>query len=58
MGRFCNFSATFYLSKVIRLFRFACKMPFEIIGEGKFLVKKFFITEASKRPFLGSIRIV
>jgi hypothetical protein len=31
-----NFWAIFHLSKVIRLFRFACKMPFESFGEGVF----------------------
>jgi hypothetical protein len=40
-------------SKVIRLFRFACKMPFEIFGEGIFPVKKFFIDETPKGTSLG-----
>jgi hypothetical protein len=46
-SRFCigllwNFSIIFYLSKVIRLFRFACKVPFENFGEGIFPREKFF----------------
>jgi hypothetical protein len=48
-----NFSAIFYLSKVIRLFRFARKMPFEIFGEGIFPVKKNFIDETPTGPSLG-----
>jgi hypothetical protein len=35
-----EFSALFHLSKVIRLFRFACKMPFEIFYEGISSIKK------------------
>jgi hypothetical protein len=57
-GRFWNFSIIFYLSKVIRLFRFACKMPFENFGEGISPVKIFFIDETPKRHFLGAIRVV
>jgi hypothetical protein len=34
----------FYLSKVIRLFRFACKMPFENFGEGIFPREKIFLS--------------
>jgi hypothetical protein len=45
-----DFSAIFYLSKVIRLFRFACKMPFEIFGEGIFPYEKIF---SSTRPPKG-----
>jgi hypothetical protein len=33
IDRFWIFSAVFYLSKVIRLFQFSYKMPFEIFGE-------------------------
>jgi hypothetical protein len=53
IGRLWNFSAIFYLSKVIRLFRSACKMPFEIFGEGIFPVKKIFIDEIPTGPSLG-----
>jgi hypothetical protein len=42
IGRFWKFSIIFYLSKVIRLFRFACKMPFENFGEGIFPRNFFF----------------
>jgi hypothetical protein len=59
LGRLRNFSAIFYLSKVIRLFRFACKMLFENFWEGIFLREIiFFIDETPKRHFLGSIRVV
>jgi hypothetical protein len=51
IGRFWNFSIIFYLSKVIRLFRFACKMPFENFGEGIFPREKFF---SSMRPPKGT----
>jgi hypothetical protein len=51
IGRFWNFSIIFYLSKVIRLFRFACKMPFENFGEGIFRREKFF---SSMRPPKGT----
>jgi hypothetical protein len=47
IGRFWNFSIIFYLSKIIGLFRFACKMPFENFGEGIFPREKFF---SSMRP--------
>jgi hypothetical protein len=57
--RFWNFSIIFYLSKVIRLFRCACKMPFENFGEGIFpCEKKFFIDETPTRHFLRAIRVV
>jgi hypothetical protein len=59
IGRFWNFSIIFYLSKVIRLFRFACKMPFENFGEGIVPREKMFlIVKTRKRHFLGAIRIV
>jgi hypothetical protein len=51
-----DFSAIFYLSKVIRLFRFACKMPFEIFGEEIFPVKNFFIDETPKGPCFSNPR--
>jgi hypothetical protein len=51
IGRFWNFSIIFYLSKVIRLFRFACKMPFENFGEGIFPREKNF---SSMRPPKGT----
>jgi hypothetical protein len=51
-----EFSAIYYLSKVIRLFRFACKMPFEIFGEGIFPVKKFFIDEIQQSLLLVNPR--
>jgi hypothetical protein len=41
----------FYMSKVIRLFRFACKMPFEIFGEGTIPRENFF---SSMRPRKGT----
>jgi hypothetical protein len=50
-GRFWSFSIIFYLSKVIRFFRFACKMPFENFGERIFFRKKFF---SSTRPPKGA----
>jgi hypothetical protein len=54
IGRFWNFSIIFYLSKVIRLFRFACKMPFEIFGEGIFPREKNFSSmRPPKGPSLG-----
>jgi hypothetical protein len=56
--RLWNFSIIFYLSKIIRLFRFACKMPFENFGEGYSPWKIFFIDETPKRHFLGSILVV
>jgi hypothetical protein len=51
IGRFWNFSIIFYLSKVIRLFRFACKMPFDNFGEGIFPREKCF---SSMRPPKGT----
>jgi hypothetical protein len=48
IGRLWNFSAIFYLSNVIQLFRFACKIPFEIFGKGHYPMKKFFIDETQK----------
>jgi hypothetical protein len=41
-GRLWNSPIIYYLSKVIQLFRFACKMPFEIFEEGIFPVRKNF----------------
>jgi hypothetical protein len=51
IGQFWNFSIIFYLSKVIRLFRFAYKMPFENFGEGIFPRENFF---SSTRPPKGT----
>jgi hypothetical protein len=51
IDRFWNFSIIFYLSKVIRLFRFACKMPFENFGERIFRHEKTF---SSMRPPNGA----
>jgi hypothetical protein len=42
IGRFWNFASISHGSKVIRLFRFACKMPFENSGEGVLPWKKIF----------------
>jgi hypothetical protein len=44
-----EFLIIFYLSKVIRLFRFACKMPFENFGEGIFLREKFFFIDETPK---------
>jgi hypothetical protein len=41
IGRFWNFSISFYLSKGIQL-QFACRMLFEILGKGYCPVKNFF----------------
>jgi hypothetical protein len=45
IGRLRNFLATFYLSEVIGLFRFACKMRFQIFWKGYSPMKFFFIDE-------------
>jgi hypothetical protein len=42
IGRFGIFSIIFYLSKVIRLFRFGVKCLLKILGKGYFAVKNFF----------------
>jgi hypothetical protein len=52
VGRFWNFSTIFYLSKVIRHCRFACKMLFENFGEGIFPVKYFSSMKPPKGTFL------
>jgi hypothetical protein len=53
------FSIIFYLSKVIRLLRFACKMPFENFGEVIFPREKIFFTdEIPKMHFLGACKSV
>jgi hypothetical protein len=51
IGRFWKFSIIFYLSKDIRLLRFACKMPFENFGEGIFHRQKIV---SSMRPRKGT----
>jgi hypothetical protein len=42
IGRFWNFASISHRSKVMRLFRFACKMPFENSGEGVLPTENFF----------------
>jgi hypothetical protein len=51
IGLFWNFSIIFYLSKVMRLFRFAFKIPFENFWEGIFSREKFL---SSMRPPKGT----
>jgi hypothetical protein len=51
IGRFWNFASISHRSKVIRLFRFACKMPSENSGEGVLPTEKFF---SSMRPPKGT----
>jgi hypothetical protein len=55
---FWNFASISHRSKVIRLFRFACKMPFENSGEGVLPLKKNFIDETPKRHFLVANDVV
>jgi hypothetical protein len=47
-----EFSAIFHRSKVIRLFEFACKMPFEIFGKVQ-SPEKFLLDETPKGTSLG-----
>jgi hypothetical protein len=50
-GRLWNFASISHRSKVIRLFRFACKMPFKNSGEGVLPPEHFF---SSMRPPKGT----